>query len=408
MQVVAAPAQTTRYLTLSSFWFGVQFHWAMLIALIMPLDVERLVGSANKATYLGILIGVLAIIPLLLPPLIGVISDRIERRMPFIWVGAAVNVVGLGVMLMAPGFWIYFLGYGLVQVGNNLATSPYNALIPDVVPEEHRGTASGYMGLLLLLGNIVGFVAYALLNDRTAQYLAMALVLAASAAVLLATTPEPRTSSRSVEPVDWGAYFRPAYRDFRWVFLTRFFTEVGRTTMMIFLVYYLADVVRSFTIFGLDLGTPDDAAAILLAVLTVAGASTVLAAGRLSDRIGKKPVVYVAGALMTVTGIVFALTASFPVAVLAAVIFGLGYGAYQSVDWALGTSVLPDKTAHARDMGVWHVAMVAPQILQAANGPVVGAVNASSANAGYRLIFLVVIAFFVLGTVFVSRVRGVR
>jgi len=154
--------------------------------------------------------------------------------------------------------------------------------------------------------------------------------------------------------------------------------------------------------------TADDAASLLFAVLTAAGALTVLRAGSLSDRVGRKPIVYAAGALMVVTGVVFTLTASYAVALLAALVFGLGYGAYQSVDWALGTSVLPDRTAHARDMGIWHIAMVAPQVFMVANGFIVSNANAVSANSGYRIVFLIVIAFFALGTVFVSRVRSVR
>ena len=39
------------------------------------------------------------------------------------------------------------------------------------------------------------------------------------------------------------------------------------------------------------------------------------------------------------------------------IVFGLGYGAYISVDWALATDVLPSMDDYARDMGVWHVAL---------------------------------------------------
>lgn len=37
---------------------------------------------------------------------------------------------------------------------------------------------------------------------------------------------------------------------------------------------------------------------------------------------------------------------------------GVGYGAYQAVDWALALDVLPKGSNIAKDMGVWHVAMV--------------------------------------------------
>jgi len=71
-------------------------------------------------------------------------------------------------------------------------------------------------------------------------------------------------------------------------------------------------------------------------------------------------------------------------------------------------SVLPDETKHARDMGVWHIALVFPQLFQGIFGQILDAGNRALPNGGYPILFTVAIVFFVLGTVFVSRVRGVR
>jgi MFS family permease len=89
-------------------------------------------------------------------------------------------------------------------------------------------------------------------------------------------------------------------------------------------------------------------------------------------------------------------------------LFGLGYGAFVSVDWALGTSVLPDERRHARDMGVWHIAMVFPQLFQSLFGFILDSSNKASHNSGYLILFLIAVTFFVLGSVFVSRVRNVK
>ena len=43
-------------------------------------------------------------------------------------------------------------------------------------------------------------------------------------------------------------------------------------------------------------------------------------------------------------------------AVVMGLIFGLGYGAYQAVDWGRWPSdVLPSESDYAKDMGIWHV-----------------------------------------------------
>jgi MFS family permease len=141
---------------------------------------------------------------------------------------------------------------------------------------------------------------------------------------------------------------------------------------------------------------------------------TTLIAGVLSDKYGRKRMVYLAGALMGIVCFVFLFSHSFTLAVLMGIVFGLGYGAYTSVDWALVSDVLPSVDDYAKDMGIWHVADVLPQIVAGSIAGVlldnfqrIGAAN-NMPNLGYTVIFLMAFVFFVLGTVFVARIKGVR
>ena len=90
-------------------------------------------------------------------------------------------------------------------------------------------------------------------------------------------------------------------------------------------------------------------------------------------------------------------------------LFGVGYGAYQAVDWALAVDVLPPGEDAAKDMGLWHVALVLPQVLAPAlSGAILGALKPVSLLGGYAAVFTVSALWCVLGTVFVSRIRGAR
>jgi len=410
MQLTQAPAPLHRYFILSAYWFGSSFQWFLLLPILMPKDVSRLVGEADKGTYLSVLLGIPALIPLILPPFLGVWSDRVGRRLPFLGWGVLVTVLGLALMFVAPSYALYFVGYVVVQLGNAIAASPYAALIPDVVPAQDMGRASGAMGFLQLSSQIAGGVALLLLSSRAAQYGVLALVLALATLITLLGVKDPQIKKAGSETAPLRTYLGPEYRDFRWVFLTRAFTESGRWAVQPYLQYYQRDLIGVFALGSLVLKDAGQAVSILLLVLSLTAAITSLAGGSLSDRYGKKRVIFVAGAVMAISALGFALTRSYGVALGMGLLFGLGYGAFISVDWALGASVLPRKEFHARDMGIWHVSMVLPQV---AFVPLFGVLldwaNRSSGQSflGYPVLFGIAIVFFVLGTVFVGRVRRV-
>jgi MFS family permease len=135
-----------------------------------------------------------------------------------------------------------------------------------------------------------------------------------------------------------------------------------------------------------------------------------LVAGILSDRYGRKLLVYIAGGLQAAAALFMILFPSMSFAVVLGFVFGLGYGAFQSVDFALAADVLPDKETAGKDLGVWHLAvicassvgpLVAGLLLDAFKA--VGMTAFGSPRLGYIVIFSVAVCLFILSTVLVSR-----
>jgi MFS family permease len=91
-------------------------------------------------------------------------------------------------------------------------------------------------------------------------------------------------------------------------------------------------------------------------------------------------------------------------------LYGIGYGLYLAVDWALACDTIPDRAKAAKDMGLFHVAQTLPNsLIPAIEGGLIDHFNKNVApNSGYRVAFGSVILFFLLGTIFVSRIRSVR
>ena len=97
-----------------------------------------------------------------------------------------------------------------------------------------------------------------------------------------------------------------------------------------------------------------------------------------------------------VTGLgalILALVPTWPGAIAGAVVFGIGYGVYLSVDFALCTEVLPAAEARAKDLGVINIAVALPQVF----APFVGSFLIAYAG-GYVTLYAVACGVCLLGS----------
>ncbi|MCB8932855.1 MAG: MFS transporter [Fimbriimonadaceae bacterium] len=417
----ARPKSVGELLSISAYWLATNVHWTALLVIVLPREVAKLSGS-NQATALGGLMSIGAAVSLVVPLIFGPMSDRcaswLGRRRPFVISGTVVNLLGLALMYEGArlaSFVGFLLGYLVVQIGNNVAMGAYNGVIPDLVEPGQRGLASGFMGLMTQLGSAAGVVGAGVLMRQgyvQATYVLLGGVLAVMLGVTIARVREAPIEPVA-QPLRWKPYLASLvsplrHPDFRWVWITRALVMLGFYTVQPYLQYYLRDVI----------GTPDPvgSAAKVFVIVLIGATISGLIGGWLSDRIGRKPVVYAANVLMATMAIALVACRNLEQALAVGVIFGLGYGAYISVDWALGTDVLPSQEDAGKDMAVWHIAMVFPQSIAS---PIAGVVLAAFGHtgsgdstryhvSGYMAIFGIAAAFLILGAVLLRHVRGAR
>jgi MFS family permease len=146
-------------------------------------------------------------------------------------------------------------------------------------------------------------------------------------------------------------------------------------------------------------------------IVTLVAVPCATLGGILSDRYGRKKFVYAAGALQVLVLLLFLFGSSLPIAavmVLGAV-YGMGYGLYTSVDWALGIDTLPDRDRPAKDLGLYHVADALPRVLlPLLVGAGLDVLNGMVTNSGYRALFLSAAVLYAGGAILVSRIKSVR
>jgi MFS family permease len=147
---------------------------------------------------------------------------------------------------------------------------------------------------------------------------------------------------------------------------------------------------------------------VAIALLALLGAlASSLALGIASDRVPRVQIVVAANLAMAAAAWIFVFAPShFPLAPLG-ILFGLGYGAYLSVDWALAIDSLPTTAASARDLGIFTVSINLPSLIAPALGGLV-ILLAGAAGVGplaYRLVFTLAAMSLLLGVVVIRRIR---
>ncbi len=430
-----APFQDTTgwYLSVSAYWFAVSFKWFILF-LLLPIQVGALVSGGTKNSAWGMVVALGAAEAMIGPALFGYWSDRSRsrwgRRRPFIAVGAALTALALLFLGQASALWMMVVGYLFLQISDDVATGPYAALVPDLVPEENRGRASGVLSLLQQVAQIVAaVVGIALGANFFLIYASIAVINVMCALIVLATIREPRfvpsaaqEDARAAATALADSDRRPGARlargaqrwvepwrspDFRWVWFTRFLSAFGFYLILLYVVNYLTDRVRTFDLpGGLRLNKPFEAAVAVALTISLTAAVSALLGGRLADRLGRKRVIVLSGWLMFVVLVPFAFLPVYAAIVPLAAIFGLGYGAYLSASWALASDVLPSKEDTAKDMGIWQMSVATPQVLTGLAGLIVDWGNRQQAGLGYTFAFLLAAFAFLAGSLIVTRVRG--
>ncbi len=422
---------------LSLFWFGVSAHWTIILITTLPAQAEMIGGEAVRGQTLGTVLAIGAFLSMVVAPIFGALSDRIVtpfgRRRPWIVLGTVMNLGGLLGLAYFPrandmsSLPLYIAAFLWTQFWNNVATAPYSALIPDVVPADQRGSASGWYGLMTIFGTLIAALAPFLFTsggstDITALYYFTGGILLVGMLGTVVFVKEPPLT-RKPPPFVLGTFLKGLIEplrdhDFRWVFLTRFLMVMGVYSIQPFLQFYMGSVVKEFNLFNaVTLDNAIIATSVFLLMFLVGALPSSIIAGILSDRYGRKIMVYISSAFQAFVPIVFVLFApDFSITALLGLIFGIGYGAYQSVDWAMASEVLPSEDDYAKDMGVWHIAMTLPQVLATLiAGFLLDFFNNASATAGgqpgtfgFTVIFAFATLYFILGTVLVRQIRKVR
>lgn len=461
------------YFTLNIYWLGLNIASGSLTPYILPILVVLTFGEANKNTALGGLRAASMAVAILAQAAAGLLSDRSTlrwgRRRPFIVVGTLLDMVFLFLIGLAglywQNYWLLVAAVMLLQVSSNTAHGALQGLIPDVVPEAHRGKASGLKAAFELLPIIlIGLTIAKFVESNTG-----AAILVVGAALLLGmlftmlVREEPLR--QKVETPIWPPLARTAALTAIFVVVTGLFggligfvgvalegsgtvqlmgvAAAGLVAMagsIILGVWWSARVgigegakrypayvwwvvnrllflaavgsIQGFALYFLRdvLKIPNAASAngtlmIMVGVFTLISA---LASGFLADRFGRKVLVFAAGLVAALGTLLLVLSPDMTMVMVSGSLIGLAAGTFMTSNWALGTDLVPAAEA-GRYLGISNLAGAGAGMVGAGlGGPLADFFNRSSPGLGYLVIFGIYGACFLISAATLVKVPEVR
>ena len=212
-------------------------------------------------------------------------------------------------------------------------------------------------------------------------------------------------SAENLPPVTGGfkelvASFKPPLkgaRDF-WLAFT------GRT-LLIFSYYMILNYQLYILLSYIGQGRKGAAATIsIMSVVTmIVGLVGSIAAGGLSDKLGRRKLPVNIATLLMAIGFLLPWLMKTPFSmILFAGFAGLGYAVYGAVDQALNIDVLPNKDESGKDLGIINMATTLGQTA----GPIVTSILVLA--GGYNLVFPTAIVFAVLAMIFIQMIRSTK
>lgn len=368
------------------------------------------VSAADSTAYLGYAISISTLVLALLGPILGTIADYQGFKKTFFAGFSLLGVISTALLTFIPNdHWeLLLVCYMFIAIGSAGSNVFYDAFLVDVTNDERMNKVSSRGFALGYIGSTIPFI------------VSIAIILLAQQEVLPLSVAAASQIAFLITAVWWGVFTLPMLRHVRQKhFIERepriiansfgrlfeTFKEIKRyRALFLFLLAYffyidgVGTIITMSSAYGSDLGIEATDLLIILFVTQVVAAPFAMLYGRLADRFGSKPMLYVGIAVYIVVCVyAYFMKSAFDFWILAMLV-ATSQGGIQAISRAYFARMVPKHNAN-RFFGFYNIFDKFASIL----GPLLVGVTAQATGSTNAGVFSLVILF-IVGAVILMRV----
>lgn len=388
------PSKTLRY----SMFGLLYFVQGTIMAYFIALNPIYLRSFQLSMSDVGV-IGLIAMIPFVIKIFFGMLSDRFNffrlgHRKPYIIIGLLVQTICLLIVpTVQPDtqFWLFALLAFILMAGMALYDTCTDGLALDTTPVQEEGTIQSFM----VGGRALGVVIISIILGLLVQQISWQVMFWAMAGMTLIPIPLVLMAKEAD---------RPAGRKFEWkafkAFGNRSIIALGILGALYSLITNGANEVVS-PFLNEEFGVSEFGIGLYVSVWGIGVILGGLLGGRLVDRVGQRRAVQLALGLALLAILALAAINNPAIAWALMALFGLAFGFYETVYFAISMNVSDPRIAASMFSILMAVANIGTGIGLAVTGLLVD-------NLGFQATFAVIAALNILALPLLPVIFGSR
>jgi len=309
---------------------------------IVPIFLTTVLGA--PVAVVGLIEGLTEASSNFLMAVSGFVSDRYQKRKPFVVFGYGLSTVSKLIFSLAFSWPVVFLGRLTNRLGKGVRTTARDALIIESTEKSDRGKAFGFHRTMDTLGAVVGpSLSILMLQYFHGNYRAVffwAFVPSALAMLLLFFLSEKRKDHLSIKVMrfEWGK----ANVSFKLFLLISLLFTLGNSSVAFLILR------------AQNLGLSVSLTILVYVLINVSSAIFAIPAGMMSDKIGAKKVLFFGYLLFSYVYLIMGMTNDSNLLWLLFPIYGLFLALTEGVGRAYISRLVPHEIA-ASAFGIFQI-----------------------------------------------------